>query len=133
MARLGATYYYRLEVAREDGSSEFMGMTSGRLAAPTRFTLGKNRPNPFNPVTQIPYALPDKSEVTLSIYDVTGRLVRRLLDGELQEAGFYQVNWDGTDAAARRVGSGIYIYRLERVPAEGGSRQTLLERMVLIR
>ena len=106
MARLGATYYYRLEVAREDGSSEFMGMTSGRLAAPTRFTLGKNRPNPFNPVTQIPYALPDKSEVTLSIYDVTGRLVRRLLDGELQEAGFYQVNLgrDRRGGASGRIG-----------------------------
>lgn len=132
-ARPGVTYYYRLEVPTTEGQSRFMGMTSGRLAAPVRFALGKNRPNPFNPVTVVPYTLPERSKITLSVYDVTGRLVRTLVDGDVQEAGFHQVGWDGTDATARPVGSGLYICRLERVPSEGGVRQTLLERMVLVR
>ena len=132
-ARPGVIYHYRLEVELQDGTSTIMGIASGQLLVPTRFALGNNRPNPFNPVTVIPYALPGKSEVTLNIYDVTGRLVRTLVNHATQEAGFYQVVWDGTDQLNRQVGSGVYLYRLERIPANGGPAESLLERMVLIR
>jgi hypothetical protein len=73
--------------------------------------LEQNAPNPFRPATAIAYAVPRNGNVQLSVFDVTGRLVRKLV-GQVQVAGRYQVNWDGRDMAGRRAASGIYFYRL---------------------
>ncbi len=78
---------------------------------PTDFALERNYPNPFNPSTDIAYALPRQVYVTLTVYDVSGREVRRLVDAS-QSAGRYQVRWDGTDAQGSPVRSGVYFYRL---------------------
>jgi hypothetical protein len=74
--------------------------------------LGQNFPNPCNPATVIPFSLPEAGAVTLSVYDVGGRLVRNLLDSHL-ERGDYKVAWDGLDARGTPVVSGIYYCRLE--------------------
>ncbi|MCX7759455.1 MAG: T9SS type A sorting domain-containing protein, partial [bacterium] len=74
---------------------------------PKDYSLSQNRPNPFNPVTTINYALPEPGFVTLKIYDVLGREVATLVS-EYKEAGYYEVSWDATN-----VPSGIYIYRLQ--------------------
>ncbi len=74
--------------------------------------LAPNYPNPFNPQTTIAFSLPQAGHARLSIYDVTGRLVRTLLDGALA-AGPQTAVWDGTDAAGRGAASGTYLYRLE--------------------
>ncbi len=79
--------------------------------APIRFALGANYPNPFNPTTTIQFALPEASAVQLSIYDVLGRNVRRLLDAPFAR-GTYTVTWDGADEAGARAPSGVYVYRL---------------------
>jgi M6 family metalloprotease-like protein len=79
--------------------------------APIRFALEANYPNPFNSATTILFALPEPSAVQLSIYDVLGRDVRRLLDAPLAR-GTYTVTWDGADEAGARVPSGVYLYRL---------------------
>ena len=63
-------------------------------------------PNPFNPVTVIPFELPENSRVRLEVYDIMGRRVAVLTD-QAYEAGRHQVNWDGTRAA-----SGVYIIRM---------------------
>ncbi len=73
--------------------------------------LEQNEPNPFRPATTIAYAVPRNGSVQLSVFDVTGRLVRRLV-GQVQAAGRYQVIWDGRDTAGRRAASGVYFYRL---------------------
>jgi hypothetical protein len=73
---------------------------------PQKFLLDQNYPNPFNPVTTIRYGLPYRSEVILAMYDILGRQVSRLVDGEV-EAGYHDVRFDGT-----RLASGIYFYRL---------------------
>ncbi|MCP4547510.1 MAG: hypothetical protein GY835_13715 [bacterium] len=78
-----------------------------------RFALGQNHPNPFNPATEISFSLHEDSEVRLVIYDVGGRHIRSLIDGEKCPAGDHARSWDGTDAAGNRVSSGIYFYRLE--------------------
>ncbi|MGH2575199.1 MAG: M43 family zinc metalloprotease [Ignavibacteria bacterium] len=72
------------------------------------FILEQNYPNPFNPVTVIHFSLPGNTNVTLNIYDVTGRLIRTLINGEIRSAGRNSVEFDGSD-----LSSGIYIYRLE--------------------
>jgi len=92
----------------------FSGATSGvnEDAVAERVTLLANFPNPFNPKTTIAYALPEAGHVTLRVYDVAGRLVRVLEDGE-REAGAHSATWDGTDGAGLGVGSGVYFCRLE--------------------
>ncbi|MDP2209478.1 MAG: T9SS type A sorting domain-containing protein [Bacteroidota bacterium] len=73
---------------------------------PTEYVLEQNHPNPFNPVTQINYSLPDAGYVTLKIYDVLGREVAVLVN-EFKEAGYYEVEFD-----ASSLSSGVYIYKL---------------------
>jgi hypothetical protein len=92
---------------------------------PARLALHGNVPNPFNPMTVIHYELPGSSPVGLRIYDVSGRLVRTLLDSAVQHAGHHTQPWDGRDDRGRPVASGVYFYCLQ---AEG---KVLTERMVL--
>ena len=76
-----------------------------------RFSLGQCYPNPFNPSTTISYTIGEAASVRLAIYDVSGRLVRVLVDGS-RGAGTHSEIWDGTDNAGRGVSSGVYFYRL---------------------
>ena len=93
-----------------------IGPTSAPV--PGRFALMQNYPNPFNPVTTLRYDLPQRAEVTLTIYDILGREVVRLLDGT-QQPGYYRIVWNGRTANGREVPSGIYIARLFIPPAAG--------------
>jgi hypothetical protein len=81
---------------------------------PARFGLSQNVPNPFNPDTRVSFTIPSgmsAGRVTLNIYDVTGRLVRKLVD-EPKEAGLHTVEWNGKDRHGSTVASGVYFYRL---------------------
>ncbi len=98
-----------------------------RTELPRPFALAQNVPNPFNPVTTIAYMLPEPARVSLDIYDVAGRLIRRLLQGDFQPAGRHQVIWDGKDATGRAAASGVYFYRLE------AGRHAATRRMVMLR
>jgi flagellar hook assembly protein FlgD len=73
--------------------------------------LRQNRPNPFNPSTQIEFRLSGAGPVRLCVYDERGKLIRVLLDADLV-SGEHSVRWDGTDASHRRVASGVYFYEL---------------------
>ena len=86
------------------------------LLIPEETVLLHNYPNPFNPETWLPYHLSEPAEVTLTIYGIDGRVVRRLDLGH-QDAGYYQSKaraayWDGRNAVGERVASGIYFYTL---------------------
>lgn len=96
----------QIEIEREI----YIGGISNQPTTPTRFRVSQNYPNPFNPVTHIDYQIPKAGQVTLEIYDILGRRVRRLMDG-WREPGYYSVGWDGRDDAGQPVVSGIYIYR----------------------
>ena len=83
---------------------------------PEKTALLHNYPNPFNPETWIPYQLAESAEVTLTIYDMNGQLVRRLAVGH-QAAGMYRnrsraVYWDGRNHLGESVASGLYFYTL---------------------
>ncbi len=71
-----------------------------------------NCPNPFSKYTKFFYEIPHPTEVSLIIYDITGKLVRTLIAGYLSP-GCYSVRWDGTDEYGRALGSGVYFWRLE--------------------
>ncbi len=79
---------------------------------PVRLALAQNRPNPFRGSTEIRFDLPRAGETQLRIFDVTGQLVRDLVSGR-RPAGHHAAIWDGRDAAGRRVGSGVYLVRLQ--------------------
>ncbi|MBC8424344.1 hypothetical protein H8E07_09495 [bacterium] len=84
----------------------------GDQEMPRAFALGHARPNPFNPSTTIGFALPRTGHVELKIYDVAGRLVRRLVDGEMP-AGHHAAVWRGENDQGRQVASGTYYYLLD--------------------
>ncbi len=83
-------------------------------------------PNPFNPKTTIVYNLPSPSDVRLSVYDVTGRLVTILEDGE-HSAGDHEVIWLGTDACGDDVATGVYFFRLTTVDGSTTTKAVLLK------
>ncbi|MBL7052840.1 MAG: PKD domain-containing protein, partial [Candidatus Marinimicrobia bacterium] len=93
---------------------------------PTEFGLSQNYPNPFNPTTAINYQLPIMSNVQLAIYNVQGRLIETLVN-ELQDAGFYSVEWIAGD-----VSSGVYFYRIS-VETNGHFSFQETKKMVLLR
>jgi len=79
---------------------------------PTEYALEHNFPNPFNPETTLRYAIPDPGQVTLSIFNVLGQEVVRLVDKE-QMPGFYAIRWNGKNELGRSVASGVYLYRIQ--------------------
>ena len=92
---------------------------------PSVFAIGQNYPNPFNPSTTIQYDLPVAGHVTLTVYNMLGQVVDRLIDDQ-QNAGAYKIRWD-----ASKVSSGVYMYQI----AVDAGKQTFKEvrRMVLLK
>jgi hypothetical protein len=93
-----------------ENSSGFMLKKESSL--PTEYALSQNFPNPFNPTTTIAYSIPQNSEVKLTIYNLTGRQIINLVQGQIS-AGIYFVNWDGTNDTGHPVSSGLYLYTIE--------------------
>ncbi len=98
------------------GRGIFIGMplnpvsNEDEAAVPALFDLDQNYPNPFNPSTNISFTLVQPSQVTLKVYDVTGKEVRTLLTGASKASGSHQVSFDATG-----LPSGSYMYQLEAV------------------
>jgi hypothetical protein len=90
------------------------------------FALQPNVPNPFNPTTRIDFALAERSAVNLSVYDVTGRLVVTLLDGQF-EAGPYAVTWNGRAANGTAAPAGVYCYVLATPGGRSARNMTLVK------
>ncbi len=78
---------------------------------PTEFTLKPAYPNPFNPTTTIHYGIPDAREVSIMIYDLMGRKVATLFHNE-QEAGWYEVTWNGLLNNGSLAPASIYLYKI---------------------
>ena len=79
---------------------------------PTKFALHNNYPNPFNPMTNIRFDLPEATHVTITIYDITGREVVKLVNRNIN-AGYRHLIWDARDKYGCNVASGLYIYRIQ--------------------
>ena len=88
------------------------------------FSLGQNFPNPFNPTTKIAYRLNKPAQVRLSVYDITGREVNRLVD-RYQSTGDYNISWNSSDYNGQKMASGMYFARLN-VDNESISRKMVI-------
>ena len=79
---------------------------------PIAYILHQNYPNPFNPITSLRYDLPEQAQVTLTIYDLMGRVVRTLVNIE-QTAGYKSIQWNATNDAGSPVSAGVYLYKIQ--------------------
>ncbi len=92
------------------------------LSAPVEFKLLQNYPNPFNPTTTISFSIPEKTPVSLEVYNILGELVASLINDELKEPGNYIVNFN-----AAGLSSGTYIYILKQGKNILSRKMTLLK------
>jgi len=104
--------------------SELVGIDEDML--PDVFALHNNYPNPFNPVTNITYDIPEVAQVVLEIYNITGQKVRTLAQGQ-HEPGRYKIQWNATNDLGQPLSSGMYIYQLRTSDA------VVTKKLVLIR
>jgi hypothetical protein len=89
-----------------------IGVAEYKTEPPMEFMYKFGHPNPFREFTEFNYSLTLPARVRVVIYDITGRLVRTLID-EIRQAGSYHMTWDGTDDAMRRCAAGAYYVKLE--------------------
>ena len=82
------------------------------LSVPQAFTLHQNYPNPFNPSTTIEYELKEPAQIKLTVYNISGQLIRTLQDG-YESIGLHRTVWNGCDEQGNTVAAGVYLYRLE--------------------
>jgi hypothetical protein len=133
----GKTYFYYIEdidITGERNKSDIIKVVvpvKPVIQIPKEFALLQNFPNPFNPETWIPYELPDGVAVSIVIYNVQGRLVRRLELGK-QSAGSYvtkdkAVYWDGKDDRGEKVASGVYWYALRAGDFDATRRMVIVK------
>jgi hypothetical protein len=117
--------YYSLLIGTENYILE---KTSNLL--PTDYVLYQNFPNPFNPSTLIRFAVPSQSNVTITVYNMLGELVSKLIDNQLFQVGYYEVEFDGSNLA-----SGVYIYKIQTGDPFTNSRNGFVDikKMVLMK
>lgn len=119
------SYTYAMRIAPQGGSYA-TGVSEESPRPGLALYLHQNHPNPFNPRTKIGFDLTRGGFIRLSVYEVSGRLVSRLVEQQMGP-GRHEVVWDGMDRSGRATASGVYVYRLE---GPGVSRA---RRMVLLR
>jgi hypothetical protein len=111
------TYYWKVVGYTSEGDSLWSGNVGQiqlkpiEVELPNQFLLYYNYPNPFNSGTTIKFDLPESGLVVISIYDISGKLVKVLVN-ESRTAGSHSVKWDGRDSAGNAMPSGIYLCRM---------------------
>jgi hypothetical protein len=127
----GKTYFWKVLAKNIAGDSlwssntnaffvtqDATGVQENQTSSPYQFVLHQNYPNPFNPETTIRFDLPETGDIEISIYDISGKLVKVLIN-EFCNSGSHSVKWDGKDSASNAMPSGIYICRMEAKTANG--------------
>ena len=118
-------------VSSDQISLVITGLTGVDDTTPSPFRLEQNRPNPFNPRTVVAFSLPAGGDVTLTIFDVQGHVVRTLVD-EAMGSGPHSRVWDATNDSGRPVPAGVYLYRLH-LAGDGGSTMVEDRKMILLK
>lgn len=100
---------------------------NGLYKTPKTFSSSQNYPNPFDTETIIEYSLPESCHVTVNVFDLQGKILRVLDDGQ-KDTGFYKTVWDGKDERGIITASGLYFYKIET-----STGQTEIRRMVFLK
>jgi len=103
-----------------------LSITADNIVSPSVFTLKQNYPNPFNPSTSIDFEVFESSKVSLNVYDLSGRLVKNLLSGNLN-SGAYSIEWNGKNANGISAAAGVYFYSIS------SKESTIIKKMSLIK
>ncbi len=118
-------YSFRLKQIDFNGNFQYYNLSNEVvIGTPDNFSLTQNYPNPFNPSTKISYSIPSEGKVSLSIFDMTGKEVKSLVNS-VQTAGYYSVSFDGSSLA-----SGVYYYR---VTVTGQNNFVATRKMLLVK
>ncbi|GAB4299989.1 MAG: hypothetical protein Kow0098_26970 [Ignavibacteriaceae bacterium] len=124
----GETYYYRIFAYNDNGISEYsntdsayipgLSDTGDETSRPDNFELSRNYPNPFNPSTSFDISIPERSKVTVKVYNSLGELVEQIISAELERGKYrYQFNPDN-------LSGGIYFIRMNSISVESGKSFT---------
>jgi len=114
-------YYYRISAKDVHGNKsdpsqpitiQSTGADNELTTIPDDFELKDNYPNPFNPMTNVRYGIPEQTHVNVTIYDLLGNKINTLVD-QRQNAGWYTVQWYGDNALGHQVGTGVYLLRIQ--------------------
>jgi hypothetical protein len=123
---------YRLKQVDLDGTSKYSKEVEVTFNnGPKEYTLAQNYPNPFNPSTTIDYSLPFESNVKVVIYNVTGEVVKVLVNN-VQVAGHHKANFN-TESTGRSLSSGIYFYSIEASSIDGKNNFKQTKKMILMK
>ena len=104
---------YKIQIRDLADIGQSLGINDDVQVNPYAYSLLDNYPNPFNPETQIRFSIGNVEKVKLIIYDMMGRQVNTLINGESFGSGYHVINWRGVDNAGNKVPSGVYVYRIK--------------------
>jgi hypothetical protein len=124
------TYAYRLKQIDNTGAFKYSQEAEVTVVVPKVFALSQNFPNPFNPNTTINFTIAEDSYVSLRVYDMLGREVQKLVDGEMKAGEVHNVLFD-----ASKLSSGLYFYRLETRQTTGGQagKNSMVKKLMLLK
>ncbi|KPJ61089.1 MAG: hypothetical protein AMJ46_03765 [Latescibacteria bacterium DG_63] len=108
----GRSYWYKIVLLSFSGREYYGPLEVYVEPTPVAYKVHQSYPNPFNPTCTIRYEMPVAGAVSLRVFDVSGSIVRTLVDTSVQPGAYSEV-WDGRDQSGREVPSGVYFYRLE--------------------
>mgnify|MGYP006228362371 FL=1 len=110
---------YDLDALQELGLYQQMAVlnnittsTDDDMFSPNGYALYQNYPNPFNPVTTLQYDLPENTLVNITVYDMTGKVVRNLVNSQ-QSTGFKSVRWNASNDNGAPASAGVYLYKIQ--------------------
>ena len=110
----------------ESAAAVHVSVSDVPVITTSSFALHNAAPNPFNPSTTLSFTVGGKEQVSLRVYDISGRLVTTLVNGEMS-GGAHSVIWDGRDSSGETVASGIYLYQIQSHSFTQTKRMTLLK------
>jgi len=120
------SYWYKITVSGPLGEESYGPIEARAVGVPTAYRVDEPFPNPFNPVCTIRYEIPESGQVKLTVFDVSGKVVRALVN-DWKTPGAYTQVWDGRGEYGDLLPSGVYLYRLE------ANRFSVTDKIVLLK
>jgi hypothetical protein len=121
------TYRRTIRVLEYNGPTVGFTDEKYQVVTPDDYILEQNYPNPFNPTTAIKFSLPVQKKVSLKVFDMLGREVVTLIDGQIYDKGNFEVTWNGRNNYGSMVASGNYIAELTYGNFSKSIKMTLLK------